>query len=65
MTTTIEPDELKARIGQLEAELDEASDKIRELTEERDELQRRNGELEEKVDSAKDVVDELARDLNR
>lgn len=65
MTTTIEPDELEARIEQLEAELDEASDKIRDLTEERDELKRRNGELEEKVDSAKDVVNELARDLNQ
>ncbi|MCX4809060.1 hypothetical protein OG601_47000 [Streptomyces sp. NBC_01239] len=62
MTTTIE---LEVRIEQLELELDEASDKIRELTEERDELQRRNGELEEKVDSARDVVNELARDLNR
>lgn len=62
MTTAIEPE---ARIEQLEAELDEASDKIRDLTEERDELKRRNGELEEKVDSAKDVVNELARDLNR
>lgn len=65
MTATLEPDELEARIEQLEAELDEASDKIRELTEERDELQRRNGELEETLDSAKDVVNELARDLNR
>ena len=62
MTTTID---LEVRIEQPEADLDEASDKIRELTEERDELQRRNGELEEKVDSAKDVANELARDLNR
>ncbi|GGW99138.1 V-type ATPase 116kDa subunit family protein [Streptomyces chartreusis] len=65
MTTTIEPDELEARIEQLEAELDEASDKIRELTEERDELKRRHDELEEKVDTAKDTVEELARELNR
>lgn len=62
MTATID---LEVRIEQLELELDEASDKIRDLTEERDELQRRNSELEEKVDSAKDVANELARDLNR
>jgi uncharacterized coiled-coil DUF342 family protein len=72
MTTTIEPDELTARIEQLEAEkaaleeqLDEASDKLRELTEERDDLKRENEELTEKVDTAKDQVNELARDLNR
>ncbi|MDH6610240.1 uncharacterized coiled-coil DUF342 family protein [Streptomyces sp. SAI-208] len=65
MTTTIEPDELEARIEQLEEELDAASDKIRELTEERDELKRRNEEFEEKVDTAKDMVNDLARELNR
>lgn len=63
--TTIEPDELAARIEQLESDLDEASDKVRELTEERDELKRRHDELEEKVDTAKDLVEELARGLNR
>lgn len=65
MTTTIEPDELEARVEQLEADLDEASDKIRELTEERDELKRRNEELDEKVDTAKDMVNDLSRELNR
>lgn len=65
MTTTTEPDELEARIEQLEMELDAASDKIRELTEERDELKRRHDELEEKVDTAKDLVEELARGLNK
>ncbi|MET7975810.1 hypothetical protein ABZW44_22745 [Streptomyces mirabilis] len=63
--TTIEPDELAARIEQLEAELDEASDKIRELTEERDGLRQENVQLGEKVDTAKDLVNELARELNR
>ena len=65
MTTTIEPDELEAHIEQLELDLDEASDKIRELTEERDELKRRNEELNEKVDAAKDMVNDLARELNQ
>lgn len=65
MTPTIEPDELEDRIEQLEGNLDEASNKIRELTEERDELKRRNEELDEKVDTGKDMVNDLSRELNQ